>query len=320
MKGGLTIFICFLFFSIGVSQNFETILEKDNLLIGEQIMLTYHYRLQENDSLTCENWKNSIPLNPYPPKSKSPSKEKNMLEIRRSFSDTILKINGKREWFGTYLVTAWDSGSFSVPPQPFKINGKRLEFPSTVLKVNLVPTVKGQGIYDIEESFVDIPEESLREKIERFHAKNWLWLYSILAAFIGLFIYRKWKSRRKNKTKFSEFTLKEKTIMAIEELDRREGWRKNKLKEHYVELSFILRSYLGIRFELNLLEKTSYEAKLLLAQIGLPANTLELIEEVLNQADMVKFAKSSPDDLTVTSISRLAKKIVIETSTVKDVI
>jgi hypothetical protein len=79
-------------------------------------------------------------------------------------------------------------------------------------------------------------------------------------------------------------------------------------------MSYILRSYLGVRYELNLLESTSFQTKILMKHKGLSEDTVETIQLILEQADMVKFAKSMPEEIDILKISALAKQIVAETS------
>ena len=111
--------------------------------------------------------------------------------------------------------------------------------------------------------------------------------------------------------------MKEKTILAIESLEKRRLWEDDKLKLHYIELSYIMRSYLSARYNLNLLEKTTIETRLLLREAGLHAETINGISQILNQSDMVKFAKSTPDEMTILKVSIKAKQIVAETSPIE---
>jgi RNA-binding protein YhbY len=97
-------------------------------------------------------------------------------------------------------------------------------------------------------------------------------------------------------------------------LDNAKLWEKGKLKEHFVELSFILRSYLTSRYTVSLLEKTSFETKLILAKKGLNEGTIVAIARILSESDMVKFAKSEPELMAILKVSTLAKQIVAETS------
>ena len=64
--------------------------------------------------------------------------------------------------------------------------------------------------------------------------------------------------------------------------------------------------------QIHLLEKTTSETKLLLAQKGIKKDLIAKIEDVLQQSDMVKFAKSTPDEITILSVSIIAKEIIQE--------
>ena len=109
-------------------------------------------------------------------------------------------------------------------------------------------------------------------------------------------------------------SLKERTILAINSLDSAKLWERDQLKKHFVELSYILRSYLTSRYNISLLDKTSYQATILLTEKGLNKETVDVIARILSQSDMVKFAKSKPELIEILRISTLAKQIVVETS------
>lgn len=109
-------------------------------------------------------------------------------------------------------------------------------------------------------------------------------------------------------------SLKDRTLFAINSLDEQKMWMEGKFKQHYTELSHIMRSYLSGRYDLNLLERTTFETRALLIQKGLPSDTVETFMTILKQADMVKFANSTTDELNVLKVSMLAKQIVAETS------
>ena len=303
------------FFVFG--QEGQTILDKNKLLVGEQFVVTYHVTLKNGENVSFEPFKlNLLVQNP------KNHKEKTCLEIVNPFEDTILINQGKREWFGSYKVTPWDSGFFQIQTVKYTINGKANYFPSVSFSVDLVKSKKGQDIYDIKESFVKLPPKkfSIKEALKEFNSKNGWWFYAVLVVLVGLFIFYRLRKRKKEKVKpiLSEvvrpLSLKEKTILAIENLEKKQLWKQGLLKEHYVELSFILREYLSKRYTLSLIEKTSYESKLLLTQKGIPVLTIDEVGEILNQSDMVKFAKSEPEEITVIRLSSVAKKIVEQTS------
>lgn len=312
MKINHYIIFLLIFASYANAQKGITTLEKSSILIGQQTLLTYHVTLKENFKAKPKPFKLFIPANK---KNQKGIIEVTELEIITPFSDTIINVKGKKEWFGTYAITAWDSGIFMIPQAVFSFNDKIIEFPETYLNVKLVAAVKGQDIFDIRESFADIPNEPF--SIKQFHSENWWWLDPIIFLIIGLFIYLKLKKKNKVSDHFKQLSLKEKTLSEIEALEKSKLWTVGKLKEHYVELSFILRSYLSTRFEINLLEKTTFESKILLTQKGLHKKTVETIVEILDHADMVKFAKSEPEEITAMRLLVLSKQIVTETSTLE---
>jgi hypothetical protein len=105
-------------------------------------------------------------------------------------------------------------------------------------------------------------------------------------------------------------SLAERAILAIDELEKLQLWNQNRHKEHFVELSFILRSYYSSMYQLNLLEKTTSETQLLLQQLGLSAIHLKQIDFVLKHADMVKFAGSVLEENYVLSLDEKARECV----------
>lgn len=317
MKAIRLISALFLFMNVASAQDCETVLEDSKILVGEQVMLTYHVRITKNDKVDFNPELITIPAKRIRINGVLESKDKIELEITEPFSDTVLKIRGNLEWFGSYVITAWDTGSFVIPSTAFLLNGKKYELPSTRLRVDMVPAKKGQDLYGIKESFAEVPPRPIMEQIKEFHAKYWWWFDPFWLIVVALIIFFRLKKVNRKPEKIKEISLKDKTIIAIEALEKSKLWTKGKLKEHYIELSFILRSYLSSRYQINLLEKTTYETKLLLTQKGLHKESVETIGEILDQADLVKFAKSAPEELTVLSISVLAKQIVAETSPIE---
>ncbi len=318
MKSWIYIFSFYIICSFVFGQNGQTIIEKNKLLVGEHFVLTYRVTLNKDDNIQFESFEINLPAN-------NPKKEKELtqLEIINPFKDTIINSKGKIEWFGSYRVIPWDSGFFQIQTVKYLINGITNYFPAVTFSVDLVKNIKGQDIYDIKESFVKIPPKkfSLKEAIKDFNSKNGWWFYILLFLGICLYVFYRWKKYKKlkypivkNEINVRPLSLKEKTILEIEALEKKQLWNNGFLKEHYVELSFILREYLSKRFTLNLFEKTSYETKLLLSQKGLPIFVMDSIDEILNQSDMVKFAKSEPEEITVVRLSQIAKQIIEQTS------
>ena len=232
-------------------------------------------------------------------------------EITDEFIDTFA-VDGKRKhWVGQYVVTAWDSGMYILPGPTIIINDSAYQFQDLTIACMLVDPIDGVDLYDIKENFADIPPKPF--SIVDFLKSNWWWL-ALIAIGIIVFIVLKRKNREEPEEEEKPLSLRQRTLFAIDALEKAKLWEKNQLKEHFVELSMILRMYLTSRFEISLLEKTTYETKLLLTQKGLNDETVEVIARILSEADMVKFAKSEPDVIAILRVSTLARQIVAETS------
>lgn len=292
-----------------------TELSQKSILIGEKISLTYTISFPKNTKyqFTPEN-----SIIPSYRKSKTgilANATTSDIEILSPFTDTIYSKQNKTVWVGTYEITAWDSGTFVLASNSILIDDSTFTFPTVELTADLVNAIKGQDIYDIRESFAEIPDEPF--SIKTFTKNNWWWLLLIAAAIIALLIYKRLKSINRVIPPIKEIPLKDRTLLAIDALEKARLWEKNKIKEHFTELSFILRSYLSSRYEINLLEKTTLETKLLLQQKGLHDETIRVIISILFESDMVKFAKSQPEEIAVLKISQLARQVVAETSPIE---
>lgn len=301
--------ICFLPI-VASSQKLEVTTNKDEILIGQELVIEYTVQANKSDSILFEPSQQAIGV-----KTKSVTGTLTSLdyefEILKNFETETIQEQKGTTWIGRYTVTSWDSGMFLIPGAKIVINDSTHYFPDLTVRSLLVPKKEDVDIYDIRENYADVPEglSSLLRLL-----KNYWWLIAILCIGIAYLIYR-----RKNRNVIIEeepklASLKERTLRAIEALEAAKLWEKNELKMHFVELSYILRSYLTARYNISMLEKTTHESALLLAQCGLEKETIDVIIKVLSQADMVKFAKSKPDEISILRISAQAKQVVAETS------
>ena len=292
MRGIIAIVVVIFTGVIARSQAPSTTLSLNDVLIGKRVTLTYLVPLPTNASYI------HIPLKGNFPATKSgdtSSISNSDIEIIGEFIDTVVQIKGKRFWKGSYVLVPWDEGTYQLAAQKVNINDADVTLPGTELNARLVVQKEGGKIYDIEETYTDLPDEP--SALVSFFKK---WWWAVLSA-IGLILFLLWFFRRQKATNTEEnpLTLKEKTLQSILQLEQKRLWEKKELKEHYSELSFILRQYLSERFGINLLEKTTIEAQLILKHFGLSETLVSKIGIILNGSDMVKFAKSAPEEKVI---------------------
>lgn len=295
---------------VSFAQKLSVEASEEKILIGEPIMLTYSVIVGTNSTVDFKPKSDNIPGRSA--EGGTLTTDGFNFEITEAFTDTVKNNNNEKEWIGRYTVTIWDSGTYILPGPNIVIDDSTYRFNNLSLYATYSAKVKGVDIYDIKENYAEIPVEPF--SITKFVKTNWWWLLLIVLIVPAYFILKRGKREKIPKPLFKAMSLKERTLLAIDALDNEKLWEKDKLKEHFVELSYILRSYLTARYNLSLLEKTTYETKLLLTQKGLNEDTVDNIARILSESDMVKFAKSKPEVISILRVSTLARQIVAETS------
>jgi hypothetical protein len=195
-----------------------------------------------------------------------------------------------------YKLTQFDSGSYTIPRQKIMIGDQPFFTDSLRVDVNTieVDTTK-QKLYDIK-PIIDV---------EKTSSNWWIWLLGILLA-IGLvafllywFIWR--KKPLTAEEKIALLPPYDRAKIALKKLDESQYLIRSEVKDYYSELTFIIRKYLDEKVYDRALESTTDElvSRLNLLkegnQIPLSKDTIKNLESILKRADLVKFAKSSPD-------------------------
>ena len=297
------------FFSVN-GQELTTSLSDSIVMIGQQVELNYRVKAKIDDSVVFTPKVEGIQARSTI-SSSSLSNKGIELEITSGFVDTFIFEKDAKEWVGRYVITAWDSGSFILPGPKIVINDSTFHFASVSVTTHLSDPIDGVDLYDIKENYSKIPPRPFA--LWSILESNWRWILFVLVC-IAVFFYLKRMNRKRPEEIVNTTSLKERTLIAITALDKAKLWEKGKLKEHFVELSFILRSYLTSRYTVSLLEKTTFETELILSKKGLNEGTIVAIAKLLSESDMVKFAKSEPELMAILKVSTLAKQIVAETS------
>lgn len=294
------------------SQQPQASISKKIVEVGDRVNLIYRIELDQKDRFELIAHKGNFPAKLTLENATLTTSNFEDIEIT-FFEDSMIKQGDKKIWMGLYELTPWDSGLVVLQGQRFTINDSTFDFPSVYLECKLVPHQKGQEIFDIKEYFAKTPE---RQSPMIFFLRYFSWW---LLPLVGYLIYRMIIAR-KNKTidrPEMELSLKVKTLLAIDALEKAELWRKDQLKEHFVELSYILRSYLTARYQLSLLDKTTNETRLLLTEAGLKKGIIDTILSLLGHSDLVKFAASEPTEFSVQKSFFFLRQTVIETSPIE---
>lgn len=249
------------------------------------------------------------------------------LEVIRSYPIDTIKKNDRYELIKKYGLTQFDSGRYTIPSIKILINKKPFLSDSLLVDVaNVKVDTLQQKMYDIKDI---VPVENT--------VGNW-WKYLLaLVIILGIvaLVYVYIKKHQKKKIEEEIFkTPIEKARSLLNNLEKKELWQKGEIKAYYSELTDIARNYIEEAIEIPAMESTTSELILGLRaasvkkKMTLSQETIENLERVLKQADLVKFAKSKPLDFEITedrnkiqkAILTLDKSIPVEVPVEEDVL
>jgi hypothetical protein len=212
-----------------------------------------------------------------------------------------------------YILTGFDSGAFYVPQQQIFIRNQAFLTDSILINVATVPvdTVK-QKMF---------PIKSIQEEPYVFDDFKpyliWVLLGILLIGVILYFILRK-KKIEEQKESIPLLPPYEEAIERLKVLDEKLLWQNNKIKQFYSELTEIIRDFIEKELKIPALEITSDELLEYLKgfkdaeTIELSKETFDTLKALLQEADLVKFAKSKPLSYEIEEDRKDAESILNE--------
>lgn len=210
-----------------------------------------------------------------------------------------------------FIITTYELGEFIL--DPVSVRYQTLQGEEKVIETNrlyvTVTSVDASGkpktdIRDVK-GVLELP-------------RRWGWLVGtllfILATAAGVFGWQQWKKRSLASPETQEPPLspEDEALLRLSRLFDSDLLRQGRLKEYFLALSEILRNYFERRFEILAIESTTSEILIDLVEKGIAQSLLEKIREVLETADLVKFAKSKPSASEILKINRLSKAVIEE--------
>lgn len=140
-------------------------------------------------------------------------------------------------------------------------------------------------------------------------------LLAVLLAAAGYLIYLKFfkKPEGEEAPAGPHLTPAEEALFNLNQLFDSDLLRRGKIKDYYLRLSEILRIYFEKHFGILAVEYTTDEILKALRQKEIPMALREKIQEVLEAADLAKFAKWSPEPAEIIRINQKSKEIVEQT-------
>ena len=202
-----------------------------------------------------------------------------------------------------FIITAWDSGSYYIPPISFS-ETSRTE--GLLLNAQTVILEEGAELKDIKQ-----PMEA-----PIGWSDIWPWLLGIILFTLIVFLLKKYVFNKKEVIKIKKpKVIIPPDITALQQLtklDEAQVWQAGNVKEYHSEISEIIRRYTENRFNFIALELATEE---IISELKSKVNNEQLasITIILQRADLAKFAKSKPEETENKESMQLAKHFVAQT-------
>lgn len=267
----------FLFNVFTYSQNVSASVDRDKILIGEQVVLQLKVTNLDRSSQDIDKWFNV------------PDSFNHMEVVKRLPIDTTV-VEGVYTYSQIILLTSFDSGYWQIPPVDISFTNKK-SAKTLPLGISVLP-VDVSGLKDYHE-FKDI--------IEVKPETDW-WLTGeivlgvIILVIAAIVLFRYFKKRKLLRpAALKKFGIEE-VMKQIDGLQKKGLITQRLHKQFFTELIDICRSFSDRQLNISSANKTTDEYMLLLkGKIGNEPSQISYFQ-LLRLADAVKFAKFIPDD------------------------
>ncbi|HVW96904.1 MAG TPA: hypothetical protein VHA56_13120 [Mucilaginibacter sp.] len=193
----------------------------------------------------------------------------------------------------SYTITSFDQGTYNIPSFNIGSSAGVLKTPELTLVVQTVKVDTTKAIYDIKQpmavsySFLDWLKD------------NQIWVaigFAVIAIIAGLIWY--FKTRPKTEKVVQEIKpdipAHVVALNKLQQLRDKKLWQQEAIKDYHSELSDIVREYLERRYLIKTYERTTEEIIAALKYMDIANEYRGKLNQVLELADLVKFAKARP--------------------------
>lgn len=190
----------------------------------------------------------------------------------------------------TWTITSFDSGAYVIPSLVVRFDAAGASS-DEIITPELRVVVQNPPVANLA-PIRDIVREGFA--FEDF-------LPFIIGGFIFLLLVygiSRWLHREKKlppPPPVPEVPLSEQALRQLNELRAKQLWQTGRIKEYETELTFIIRNFLKLQYDVPALEATTGELIGLLQNKGFDPDQLARLRSVLEVADLVKFAKATPE-------------------------
>ena len=188
-------------------------------------------------------------------------------------------------------ITVFDSGAFWIPAIPFNYQEKIGEGSVSTNKLLL-----NVGTIEADSSFLAPIKPIIQEPLRLEDFMPYIIGLLIILALAALiyFFYKKKKERNEPPPPEIIIPAHELALNKLSDLKNAKLWQQGEVKEYQSQLTYIVREYIENRFDIQALESTTDQIVSQLHNLNVEDIFKKQLREMLQMADLVKFAKAKP--------------------------
>ena len=262
--------------------SFQSTISADSIIIGDQVELTIKALLPKGYQVQFPFFADTIVTG--------------IEVLGRPIIDTLNKRSGESEFTYRLKITSFEEGYYRIPQfkLPFtngETNDTAQTSPIWFLVNTLQPDSTMATIYDIKMPYA--------EPLTFAEVAPWVGGSILLAGIIALLIIYLIKRKKGEVLFFPAKPADPPHVVALRELEKikdQKLWNTDRHKHYHTVLTDVIRNYIEGRYSVPAMEQTTDETIRSLKRDGvLDSELLDGLQETLSLADLVKFAKFTPD-------------------------
>lgn len=216
------------------------------------------------------------------------------IDVIRTDEPIVEETQSVKKIIYRFIIAKYDSADVTIPSIPILYQmGK--DTTSLTVKTNSVqfivrtlPVNTALEIKDVKPPIV-LPMDLLTILL--------IVLSILLLVLLALYLYRRNQKKKLKKVERKRVYIIPPHVKALTELhalEEKKLWQQGFIKEYHSSITEIIRRYFEDRFKILALESSTTEILDQLTRVVLPENIYKTVNDFLNNADLVKFAKYIP--------------------------
>jgi len=272
--------------------NLEVKVDRDKITIGDKIKYE-----------VIVEYDNGVEIEPY-----TAGKNLGEFEIKDYKIEVPQKIkSGRLISRAIYTIATFTTGEFTIPGLKIKykdLDKQEKEISSNEIKIKVESVKPGPNDKD------DIRPLAGPAEIKGA-LPAWVFVvFILLIAGIAVFVYLKKKKEKEEKPALPPAPAEEIARDALSALKEAKLIEKGLIKEYYIRLSDIIRTYIENKYRIFAMDRTTWELFQEMRSKRIERSHVDKINYFFEDCDMVKFAKYTPIQKEIEEAYKKAEEIV----------